>query len=498
MRRRRGLLGAAVRGGGELSQMLARFRLTDLVVMQDASWSGGTSLSFCYRTGGNYYMALQFEETPIPPILDRVILRRAIIGVNQDAAGVSYSGTWGNNVSNANAYGGNYKQGSNAGSYVQYTTPAAQWIGGWCISGSNTGLMLVTIDGDNTLANLLPTAQQAVDAGELANTVLVANGGTLNPTDRVWDTSAFYLAYPTSYLFADTLSNEAHTIRLTVTGYKNVGSSGATVLFAGFAYGNASTHPLDTNGWLMRVGGQTNLTQDARNEISHLAKPTGATHYGWVGHTADTYWSWVRDSLTVYVDGAEQVMAAGTRYAATQSIQLVSATHWRHTEYDGGGTDVATGTLTLTLSIDGLQVDLPLTWATAGDVQYGYSAMFYCQNFSTIWDRARLIGDAHDYDLSNDDDAVYGGLQQQMAIAWENGGHWAGMAYVPDPSYSLFNWAFTTGDKVWIKDNIGGFQKWYWNSPGGAKNYAAAEVWPVRTRYAWIYLDDADVLARGL
>ena len=112
---------------------------------------------------------------------------------------------------------------------------------------ANGAMFLVTIDGDPTLASLLPTAQDLVTGGSLDASALVGGGGTLNPTDRIYD----------NYTLAQNINTEdgkghltqiatfasagAHTVRFTQTAYANVSSGGTfsgihAILAAGGAY----------------------------------------------------------------------------------------------------------------------------------------------------------------------------------------------------------------------------------------------------------------------
>ena len=116
--------------------------------------------------------------------------RLGTITINDDAAGVSHSGTW-TTGTNAVAYGGTYHYSTEAGATIRCTCAATTTaVGIRSFKATNGGIGVAYIDNDTTLCTLLPTAQSLVDAGTLANTVLVANGGTLNPTDRIYDAYA--------------------------------------------------------------------------------------------------------------------------------------------------------------------------------------------------------------------------------------------------------------------------------------------------------------------
>ncbi|MGH2755528.1 MAG: hypothetical protein ACRDLB_14010, partial [Actinomycetota bacterium] len=157
------------------------------------------------------------------------------------AGGSGTSGAWLTST-NSQAFGGSYKRETNAGATATYAAPlGATKLGLRGFKDPNGGLMKVAIDGDATRANLLPTAQQLVDAGTFPNTILVGNRGTLQPTDRVYDAYAATATPDTQETFASGLAASVqHQMQLTVTGYKRAAAGDARGYVSGAMY---STKP---------------------------------------------------------------------------------------------------------------------------------------------------------------------------------------------------------------------------------------------------------------
>jgi hypothetical protein len=136
---------------------------------------------------------------------------------------------WGS-VSGTTYHGGSYRRSNTTGDYYTWTSPVSSTaVAAYWPMLSNLGIAKVSIDGDATAANRLKTAQDLVTAGSLASTALVANGGTLNPTDRVWDGYSATTISSAFILLADGLANAAHVVKVTVSGYKNTASTDTRV-----------------------------------------------------------------------------------------------------------------------------------------------------------------------------------------------------------------------------------------------------------------------------
>ncbi|MDQ0767991.1 hypothetical protein QF031_000740 [Pseudarthrobacter defluvii] len=104
---------------------------------------------------------------------------------------------------------------------------------------------------ERPLADRLDTAQDVVTRGWYANTILVANGSTLNPTDRVMDSYSPTTAqnkYAARRVLAADLTAGAHTVKLTVTGYNRIGVSAQRAYVTRFLHSLPSTK-LPTLAW---------------------------------------------------------------------------------------------------------------------------------------------------------------------------------------------------------------------------------------------------------
>lgn len=311
---------------------------------------------------------------PLHQIKDQVVEVAAKSVVFGDA-GVTSSGTW-TTSTQAAAYGGQYTQASAAGAYKEYTTPTATATVGFRTSDlSNAGLAKVTIDGDATRATLLPTAQELVDLGVYANTILVANGGTLNPTDRVYEgRQSGSTVWDKTVLFASDLTPGVHVVRVQVTGYFHSGtylgvsgstSTAARVYVSGFVYGNTTMKETDAGVDLLAVDDL--MSSSSAWEYAHNLKPSGAPTSVFVGNVHGYE---VEDTFVIKVDGTTVAPADGTTTQATNTVEIVRTSHLLHP--DTGATVVANVITTYTMDRRGLRVDVETDWQVTADVIAAY------------------------------------------------------------------------------------------------------------------------------
>lgn len=241
------------------------------------------------------------------------IVGRPVASLAHGDASFAYSATGWGVITNAMVYGGNYQRNKTIGATVTWTSPTATHVGIRGILTNNGGYAKVTLDGSVTAATLLPTAQDEVTAGRLASSALVANGGTLNPTDRVYDSYASPTRPDGITLFADGLTSAAHTVILTVTGYKQTPAVDVYVLLTGGISGTAST-ALDTAG-VEIAALVTAHTGSSVYEYAMVFKRTGGTLAPFIGNShgneTETYFGIIVDGKTVtFTDGQTRIGSA--------------------------------------------------------------------------------------------------------------------------------------------------------------------------------------------
>lgn len=375
---------------------------------------------------------------------------------DQTTPAVTENGTW-TKLANANYPGGRLMYKNSASGYLELTATCTTF--GMLGVGSQTGVgvVKVSIDGDATLADLLPTAQSLVDSGALANTVLVANGGTLNPTDRIWDmynvtnniAAGVHGGACYYKLFTTSLTQGSHTLRLTYTGYKNQSSSGVLVqVFELIATGTATRTSNGGNDELI-----SSQSIDTGNvwEISYSFKPTGATNYAWLGHAGQAK---ITTSPAFSVDGIPITPTDELRYAGSE-IVLTQTSSIRHSEIGGGATNLGTYAITYTLNkTTGLTIAHTVTWATGGLIQ-GYPGMMSVNH--SIYDRFKTHGN-NEIDLTDNNDAVKLNSTGQAAWCWDLDGNQAALMYIPNLALTVDDWANATvgNNMTWIDISTSG------------------------------------------
>lgn len=425
------------RRGGPLQTLLGRFAVTQTSVAPvgiryNLAAAGYT---IAQDLGNDRYWTIDFTGTlTIGGEFLRIRqtrLQRLLAQFVSGDAPVVFSGTW----ATSSYPGVDYRYTNVAGRYIEWTTDAGVTSVGCAGTELGTnGVAKVSIDGDPTLATGLPTAQDLVTAGTLANTVLVANGGTLNPTDRVWN------QYNNTGVvsFNSNLTAGVHVVRMTVTGYKQAASAGANIGFWGFyAYG-AGLYNLTAPHYLFET--IQNIATIGNNpvwEISYYMQPTGALAREWLGHTGSLKHT-VLPSVTV--DGALQSMSIGDRrYGST--IALTMQFGVRHTEISAGAVNVGTLDLTYTMrAVTGLTITHTTVWSTSGDAS-GYPCMLLVDN--AVFDRVRTLGTAPAV-WTNNNDTVALNTRNNVMYTYDFDGNLGAVLYIPDMQTTVENWVYST------------------------------------------------------
>lgn len=387
--------------------------------------------------------------------------------------------------------------------YIEVAITNSTSVGAFTVPGqTNGGMVLVSIDGDNTLADLLPTAQDLVDGGSLAASALVGGGGTLNSTDRIWDqynlTGNYALDYPSmaTYFqkFSESLSLGTHTVRITNTPYKNGSSSGA-VGRVNLICGTSTSKRATSGGFIF---GEKVVDVDLGTgnvwDVSYYFKPNGATNYAWLGHDNQ---SKIVTAFSASVDGetalADWAQGTGNEVVLTQESSI------RHSEIGGGATVLGTIDMTYTINkATGLTISNVVTWDTTGLIQ-GYSFMMALSH--AVFDRFNTAGNAAK-DLTSQDSSVNMNTTGQYAWAWDLDGYAGALMYIPDLS-SVDNWANSETDQLfWMDTSIATWKKAYakrFRTSGSIYSFADEEVMSAACQYRvnW-FPDGANASMSGL
>lgn len=386
--------------------------------------------------------------------LNTSAIYRPFLSVDSEDAAVTRTGAgWSALQVQAAAYGGSYRYSTTAGDKQSWTSPAGTTrVGLRTAALANGGIHKVTIDGDATLANRLQTAQQMVDRGRLASSALVANGGTLSPTDRVLDTFASATA-PTTTLdydrhvpIADNLTAGAHTVELTVTGYQNTAATGARGSVSAFTYATASTTRGTPNAELLvatRIASQLNSAWEYAHEFN--VSGGAATFIGNVhGYEAQT-------AFAVTVDGRSFTGTVG-EIAWGDRVEIVRDSSLRHPNSGAGATNVATVRTYYRVDERGMDIVHRTTWLVAGTLSRSYAAMFPLDGglFST----AQLVGAASTptLDMTVNDGTYRGGLAADGAQAM--GGGIVAKVVLIDRALSVDNFAQAAPLNVSVEDRV--------------------------------------------
>jgi hypothetical protein len=377
------------------------------------------------------------------------------------------------------------------GAYLEMTTHAnCTTAGALMVNGvAPYGAMcLVTIDGDNTLADLLPTAQDLVTGGTLPAAALVANGGTLNPTDRIMDSYNLPSNFigpgaASTVFFSKSLAAGVHVVRITVTAYTNVAALPGyyfltVMMFSGGPNAAGATGSTTYPVFILKQNTNT-VMAPGTPEISWNSKPTGATGYEWVGHTGSLV---IKTVPSVTVNGAAITPADYTGYAGT-SLAVITQNNVRHSETGTNNLGILDLTYALNASA-GLTITHSLAWAVSGVAQ-GYPCMFTVDR--AVFDRYNGVGSGViGTDLADNDDAVNFNSTLGAAYCWDYNGYQAAVMYIPDLAATVESWLKTTTEQLWWADisaNAGTWKKLYATRFKNDEAYTNATVWASEANY---------------
>jgi hypothetical protein len=289
----------------------------------------------------------------------------------------------------------------------------------------------------------------------LDSTQLVANGGTLNPTDRVFDSYASSVG-TTNWggvipLAAGLDPAVTHTVRVTVTAAvrKGITAPNDRAYFSGFSYGSASIGLTDASTIIVPVG----IMNAVVSAWEHAAKvkPTGATTATFLGNVHGYEQEL---GFTIKIDGTSPTISDGQIITAKQSIVITRTSQMFHPET--GATKVADATVVYTMSRGGLELWPTLSWAVTADVSASYAMLPLEGAASTTvgatkFNRASLLeyaGGVLTLTGATETDTYLGASKSPAGWAW--GGKFGALIHVPDvESYTNdWQWANVSGTRV--------------------------------------------------
>lgn len=470
-----------------LSRVLGRFR--SLAAGDLALTRSGNDYSLCYGWGeGRYWQAWLRADSAEPggytlnQLRDQLEVVPMLSKDDTDASVVYAGGGWTGPNAQAATYGGTYTFSATTGATATWTTPAAVTrVGVRIVRATNGGLFKVSIDGDTTAANLLPTAQNVVDSGAYPSSILAVNGGTLAPGDRVLDSFGSATTYDNKIVLADNLTAAVHVVVLTVAGYTHTGGSAARGYLSGVSYALAGTTVSTALTELFSIA-TLNSSLGSAWEYALEVLPSGASTYTFLGNIHGYE---VQDSLTFTVDGAAVTPADGSVRTPDNSIEVTRTSHLVHPET--AATVIANIVTVYHLDWNGLRVDVQITWAATAGVQAAYVMMPLNGSLSSDqgFSRADILTFGNGpIGLPGSADTYFGNVKSPAAWMW--GGNYGALMWVPNVADWTNNWARSTNFLA-VEDRNGNTSKIYvgriWHGTGQTESVAAGTVWNASTQY---------------
>lgn len=335
---------------------------------------------------------------------------------------------------------------------------------------TNGGIIWVTIDGGTDLVNELPL-----------------NGG-----HRELDT---YIAVVenknTRACIASGLSIAAHTVRLTISGTKNAGSSNYYLWFEGYGI---TPYTIDDAQIALindrKIVRQFGANSANSNEYAYHYKPSGAAVYEWTGttHLNEVY------SVVTWRDeiGNDISVSVGDTRNHGNSVVLNQTGVSRHSQT--GTTNHANAQTIQTFTTEGLNVYHRHDWLTACSFDQTYPAMWNVISGSAV--TGRCAGGS-EVTLNHNDDARYGNTKSRLCALWSASAEFVAWVYFAN-SAPVSGWSHSV-DFLAIRDHTTGTtEKIYLQRTGGADdtaNEVAAvnDVWESTVQYRISNINPASV-----
>lgn len=400
----------------------------------------------------------------------------ALTYVEESDAKVTYTGTWfGPSSGVPGAHGGTYKYSTTAGSTATVTAPTntASITINAVTTTNGGGVAAITIDGDITRANLLPTAQSLVDAGTYASTILTTNGGTLDPTQKVLTTYSAGLVPSQDMQIADGLDPAVtHTIVYRATGYARVADATSNRAYlSAFAWGAPGNA-------VALISSEVSNWDTAVNCL-----PTGGTTTTFVGGTHG-YES--ETSFTLTVDGTPTTLSDLQVVHPTSTAKITRVTTLTHP--DISPTKIADVVSVFTLTRAGIELDWTLTWAMGATVTTTYVMMPMPGPTQTGgFDRANLnawTGGPITLPSNLGTTVYYGGSKSSAVWLWQSTGNLAAIMWCKNALQWSDNWHGPL--LLSVENRASALTKAYLSrvsSASATEAVTAGKVWRCRTLY---------------
>lgn len=398
-------------------------------------------------------------------------------------------GNW-NWMNDATKFGGGYYNGT-TGSITFQTHSGVTRIGIYDIPVSSSGVFLVEIDGDRTLANHLPTADALVANGTLSASFLVAQGGNLNPTDRIYyqkspagtslipaSTSGMdnMLTQNRRVRIASNLSAGIHTVKFVQSGYSASGSQASNLRISGIWFDSPQTGIGDPNIGFEIKANQEMHCPSSDNNFAFRFCPNGllgSGQYEWLGHNNGSQIK--SGSCQLSLDG---ILFSDIPMGTLRKTKTLTLTVPGSLKHPGVSDPVASYSQKYTISAQaGIECESSIQWNEGGHISLGYIpqlAAFEPINKGTVWEASQ------NYMLDQNNDANRYNQKGTQAYIWSPVSNWAMLLQS------------SIQDTIWLADRSDQYNKIYFRhynnaiiQPGDALN--------VLSNYRFKKMEQADL-----
>jgi hypothetical protein len=280
------------------------------------------------------------------------------------------------------------------------------------------GLATVAIDGSLTAATSLPTAQDVVDAGFFAPTILTTNGGTIAPTTRVLDSWYGSDVYDVRRILARDLDpTVVHTAVLTTTAYYNLAATvanGVNLYIAGWGYATPTTTLATAKAAMFSQWIGSYSTEGTEASIDF--QPAGTTAKAFAGGSGHGYEAETQAPAFV-IDGTPVTLTDGQTVQVAGNAVITRKSDLYHAEVPGS--PAMRQAVTYRLDVNGLHISEKIDWLVNADVPAAYMLQ-HAINLPHV----QLDGSGTAYNLADDvthPDLAWLGDGEHTAVVWWGG-----------------------------------------------------------------------------
>lgn len=368
------------------------------------------------------------------------------------------SGSWAW-VEDASKFGSGYLNGS-SGSIMFKTSSNTTRIGVYDMPVSASGIVVVEIDGNKNLANHLPQVSELISNGTLSSSVLISQGGTLNPTDRIYyqkstaGTSIVtahesgldnMLSQNRKVRIASNLPPGVHLVKFILSGYPARGYDNHHFRISGIWFDDTLTR-IGYPG----VGFEFKSIQDIHcpssdNNFAFRYRPSGASSadaYEWLGHQNGTQ-----------LKSGNGVLKLDGIFVSDLPMGIIRKAHEMFMEVNGklkhpleiNQTAFYTQVYRI-LPQEGIQCETHLQWTSDGHITMGYipqMAVYEPMN------RATVLEAQQSYTLNENNDANKYNRVGTAGYIWSSQSNWAILL------------SGSQADTIWLADRADAYNKIY-------------------------------------